>query len=165
MSYFAHYPADIVAQVERLLDENKAASVLLNKYPDVHNIRTDRALYDYVMQLKKNFMKQSGTISKVRYDDRVSAERNALGEHRFVSRVQGSKLKASNEIRIASVFKKAPIEFLRAICVHELAHLKEKGHDKAFYRLCLYMEPDYHQLEFEIRLFLAHQDKWGPLYL
>ena len=41
------------------------------------------------------------------------------------------------------------------IVVHELAHLKEREHDKAFYALCQHMEPDYHQLEFDLRLWLT----------
>ncbi len=42
------------------------------------------------------------------------------------------------------------------IVVHELAHLKEKEHNKAFYQLCCHMEPQYHQLEFDTRLWLTH---------
>jgi len=70
--------------------------------------------------------------------------------------VQGGKLKAKHEIRVASVFRQAPAEFLRMIVVHELAHMKEKDHNKAFYKLCEYMEPAYHQLEFDMRLYLTH---------
>jgi predicted metal-dependent hydrolase len=51
------------------------------------------------------------------------------------------------------------------IVVHELAHLKEKEHNKAFYSLCEHMEPDYHQLEFDLRLYLTHLELIGPLYL
>jgi predicted metal-dependent hydrolase len=75
-----------------------------------------------------------------------------------VSRVQGDRLKTNREIRIATVFRDAPAEFLKMIAVHELAHLKEPEHDKAFYRLCTHMEPDYHQLEFDLRLYLTHLD-------
>ena len=71
---------------------------------------------------------------------------HALGMHTTISRVQGSRLKAKREIRIAGLFKDAPPEFLKMIAVHELAHLKERAHDKAFYQLCSYMEPGYHQL-------------------
>ncbi|HYM86983.1 MAG TPA: YgjP-like metallopeptidase domain-containing protein, partial [Pseudoxanthomonas sp.] len=78
------------------------------------------------------------------------------GTHTTVSRVQGSKLKASREIRIASVFRDAPAEFLKMIVVHELAHLKENEHNKPFYQLCMHMAPDYHQLEFDLRLYLTH---------
>jgi predicted metal-dependent hydrolase len=69
--------------------------------------------------------------------------------------VQGGKLKAKKEIKISSFFKAAPAEFLNMIVVHELAHLKERYHDKAFYQLCQYMAPDYHQLEFDCRVYLT----------
>lgn len=41
------------------------------------------------------------------------------------------------------------------IVVHELAHLKERDHDKAFYQLCLHMEPNYMQYEFDCRVYLV----------
>jgi hypothetical protein len=83
----------------------------------------------------------------------------------FVSRVQGSKLKAKREIRVATLFRDGPAQFLRMIAVHELAHIREKAHDKAFYSLCTHMEPDYHQLEFDVRLYLTHLDGGGaPLW-
>jgi predicted metal-dependent hydrolase len=47
------------------------------------------------------------------------------------------------------------------IVVHELAHLKEREHDKAFYALCQHMEPDYHQLEFDTRLWLTALETEG----
>ena len=47
---------------------------------------------------------------------------------------------------------------VRMIVVHELAHLKESEHNKAFYQLCQHMEPDYHQLEFDLRLWLTWRD-------
>ena len=72
--------------------------------------------------------------------------------------MQGGQLKAKREIRIASLFKEAPADFLRMIVVHELAHLKEPEHDKAFYQLCTHMAPDYHQLEFDLRLYLTQRD-------
>lgn len=53
------------------------------------------------------------------------------------------------------LFKKAPLELLNMIVVHELAHLKEKQHDKAFYKLCQHMQPNYHQLEFDMRLYMT----------
>ena len=72
-----------------------------------------------------------------------------------------SRLAAKHEIRIASMFKQAPDEFLRMIVVHELAHLREKNHDKAFYQLCSHMEPQYHQYEFDLRLYLTHVEHAG----
>jgi len=49
--------------------------------------------------------------------------------------------------------------------VHELAHLRESEHGKAFYQLCRHMEPAYHQLEFDLRAYLCHLDANGrPLW-
>jgi predicted metal-dependent hydrolase len=45
--------------------------------------------------------------------------------------------------------------------VHELAHFKERDHDKAFYQLCRYMEPVYAQLEFDLRVYLTYLDAGG----
>jgi predicted metal-dependent hydrolase len=59
------------------------------------------------------------------------------------------------------VFKTVPEDFLRMITVHELAHLKERAHDKAFYSLCSHIEPRYHQLEFEVRVYLTHLEMSG----
>jgi predicted metal-dependent hydrolase len=81
--------------------------------------------------------------------------------HTTISRVQGSKLKAKREIRIATVFREMPEEFLRMIVVHELAHMKEREHDKPFYQLCRHMEPDYHQIEFDLRCYLSYLEADG----
>jgi predicted metal-dependent hydrolase len=136
----------------------------LGKYPSPHEIRTDKALYDYVMAIKNNSMQQSQPLSKILFDSKIKMEKQALGRHNIISRVQGSKLKAKNEIRIASTFRNAPEPLLRMIVVHELAHLKEKDHNKAFFKLCKHMEPAYHQLEFDMRLYLTQLDLFGPLY-
>ncbi len=93
-------------------------------------------------------MKSSSPIAKVLYDTKICDINAALGTHTFVSCVQGGKLKAKNEIRISHVFKKVPEVFLRMIVTHELAHIKEKEHNKVFYKLCMHIEPAYHQLEF-----------------
>ena len=100
-------------------------------------------------------MRSAGPLAKVLYDSRLHLTHQALGTHTAVSRLQGGNLKAKREIRIASLFREAPAAFLRMIVVHELAHLKEREHDKAFYALCKHMEPDYHQLEFDVRLWLT----------
>jgi predicted metal-dependent hydrolase len=86
----------------------------------------------------------------------------ALGTHTAVSRVQGGRLKAKRELRVASLFKDAPANLLQMIVVHELAHLRERQHDKAFYALCTHMAPDYHQWEFDTRLWLTALELEGP---
>ena len=109
-------------------------------------------------------MKKSSPLSKVIYDSKIHVVHNALGLHSYVSRKQGGKLKAKNELRVSAVFKKTSEAMLNMIVVHELAHLKEKEHNKAFYRLCLHMLPDYHQLELEMRLFLFQLEQGGTFY-
>jgi predicted metal-dependent hydrolase len=164
LKYLAGYPATVTEHVNRLIDDGKLAGYLLKKYPQSHNLRTDKALYTYVVDTKNQFLRRSNPLSKVVYDDKIDVIHQALGMHSFVSRVQGGNLKAKNEIRVASVFKHAPLAFLRMIVVHELAHLCEKDHNKAFYKLCEHMETDYHQLEFDVRLYLTCLDWVGKLY-
>lgn len=161
MKYLAAYPAALRAQVENLITEGRLGDWLQKRYRAPHDIRTDRALYDYASHLKSEFLRNAEPLSKVAFDNKLHVIRNALGTHTTVSRVQGGKLKAKREIRVASLFKEVPIEWLRMIVVHELAHMKEREHDKAFYKLCTHMEPDYHQHEFDLRLYLTHLDAGG----
>lgn len=161
MKYLQGYPAATLTQVVHMLQEDKVADWLLQKYPQAHTVRTDRALFEYVQALKQDYLRGAEPVNKVLFDSKLHVVKNALGTHTSVSRVQGNKLKAKREIRIASLFKNVPDEFLRMITVHELAHLKEKVHDKAFYQLCQHMEPGYHQLEFEVRVYLTHLETPG----
>lgn len=163
MKYLTGYPEDVRAQVRQLIQQGRLGDILLKKYRTAHDIRTDKALYDYVFDLKSRFLRNAAPINKVAFDSRIQVIQHALGLHTAISRVQGSKLKANREIRIASLFREVPLEFLRMIAVHELAHLKEKEHDKAFYQLCTHMEPEYHQIELDLRLYLTHVDLCGKL--
>ena len=158
LKYLQGYPAELLAQVQGLIDAGKLADVLAQRHPQAHAVRSERALYDYVGTLKARHMKSAPALAKVSYDPQLNVLKNVLGSHRVVSRVQGPQLKTKREIRIATLFKDAPADFLRMIVVHELAHLKQREHDKAFYALCLHMEPDYHQLEFDLRLWLTARE-------
>ena len=162
--YLTGYSEKITDQIQELIQKDKLGELIIKKYPAVHELRTDKALYTYTLNMKNEWLRQSSPLSKVIYDDKINILHQALGLHSFVSRVQGGKLKAKREIRIASLFREMPEEFLRMIVVHELAHLKEKDHNKAFYKLCVYMEPAYHQLEFDVRLYLTYSDLFGKLY-
>ena len=155
LKFLGAYSDQTRAQVTRLIAEGKLADVLRQRYPTAHAIRTDKALYDYVLDLKNEFLRNAEPINKVAFDSKIHVIQHALGLHTTISRVQGNKLKAKHEIRVATMFKDVPLEFLRMIAVHELAHVKEKQHDKAFYKLCCYMEPNYHQYEFDLRLYLT----------
>jgi predicted metal-dependent hydrolase len=158
LPYLQGYPPELLLQVRGLVHAGRLAQVVAQRHPDAHEVRTERALYDYVGDLKSRFMKSAPPLAKVAYDPKLHILRNVLGTHSAVSRVQGNRLKAKREIRVATLFKQAPADFLRMIVVHELAHLKESAHDKAFYALCLHMEPHYHQLEFDLRLWLTARE-------
>jgi hypothetical protein len=164
-TYLNHYPHEIQLQVQKLIHTQTLGEYLMRKYPTPHPYTTDKALYSYVMAFKNSYFRNSSPIAKVLYDPKIRDLHAALGTHTFVSRVQGGKLKAKNEIRISHLFKKVPESFLGMIVTHELAHLKEKGHNKAFYNLCTHIEPHYHQLEFDVRLYLTHLQLFGELYV
>ena len=156
LKYLAGYPPHVLERVHALIAEDRLGSLLSDRYDQRHAVRTDGQLYEYVQALKERHLRQSAPLGKVIYDGKLQVVKHALGTHTTISRVQGSRLKASREMRIASVFRDAPAEFLKMIVVHELAHMKEAEHDKAFYRLCTHMQADYHQLEFDLRLYLTN---------
>lgn len=158
MKYLTAYPDTIQTQIRALIESKQLGALLVKKYSNVHSIRNDKALFDYVLGLKNEFLRHAEPLSKVAFDSKLKVIQHALGTHTAVSRVQGSKLKSKREIRIATLFKDVPLELLKMIAVHELAHIKEKNHDKAFYKLCTYMEPNYHQYELDLRLYLTYQD-------
>lgn len=154
--HLAGYPAHLRAQVQQLIADGRLGEWLLRRHPETHPVRTDRALYAYVDGIKNDYLRNAGPLAKVAYDGKLQSVRKALGTHTRIAHVQGSKLKTRREIHVATLFREAPPAFLKMIVVHELAHLKESEHDKAFYQLCCHMEADYHQLEFEVRAYLCH---------
>ena len=161
-NYLAGYPAPLLARVQPLIDSGGLGESLRQRYPEAHGLRSERALVDYVAALKRQFMRSAPPLAKVAWDPKLHILHNALGTHTSVSRVQGKQLKAKREIRIASLFKQAPAAIQKMIVVHELAHLKVREHDKALYALCTHMEPAYHQLEFDLRLWLTALESEGP---
>jgi hypothetical protein len=162
LPYLRGYAPELLAKTQQLIDAGTLLASVLRRYPQAHDVRSDRALFDYVTALKAEHLRNAEPLAKVAYDNKLHVLRNALGTHTTVSRVQGTRLKAKREIRVASLFKEAPAEFLKMIVVHELAHLKGRQHDKAFYGLCTHMEPAYHQLEFDVRLWLTARDAVEP---
>jgi len=154
LKFLQHYPASLQDKIRQLQAQNLLGDYISQRYPQPHSVQTDKALYQYSNEIKQAFLRNAPLLDKVHYDSRLGIDHHALGLNTAISRVQGGKLKAKKEIRIASFFKASPAEFLRMIVVHELAHLKERDHGKAFYQLCQYMEPDYHQLEFDCRVYL-----------
>ena len=165
LKYLTGYPAETISQVHQLISETRLGEILKRKYPECHSVRTDKQLYEFSLTLKNQFMSKAQPLNRVQYDSKIKVIQHALGQHHYITRVQGSKTRTVNEIKIASVFRVAPEAFLKMIVVHELAHFREKEHNKSFYQLCRHMEPNYHQYEFDLRLYLTHLDLYGELYL
>ena len=162
LKYLQGYPPALLQQVQQLLDEQRLGAYLQQRYPEHHQVQSDKALYAYTVALKQEHLRNAPNIDKVLFDNRLDLTHRALGLHTSISRVQGGKLKAKKEIRVAALFKQAAPEFLQMIVVHELAHLKEHEHNKAFYQLCEHMLPGYRQLEFDTRLYLTWRDLPAP---
>jgi predicted metal-dependent hydrolase len=158
LKYLQAYPQGLQDQVRQLIAQNRLGTYLEQRYPDRHEVQSDKALYAYALALKHEHLRNAANIDKVLFDNRLDLTHRALGLHTTVSRVQGGKLKAKKEIRVASLFKDAAPQFLKMIVVHELAHFKEAEHNKAFYKLCEHMQPGYHQLEFDLRIYLTWRD-------
>lgn len=162
LKYLQAYPPALQEQVRQLIARGQLADYLSQRYPDRHAVQSDKALYNYAMALKQEYLRNAPAIDKVLFDNRLDLTHRALGLHTAVSRVQGGKLKAKKEIRIASLFKDAAPQFLQMIVVHELAHFRESEHNKAFYQLCEHMLPGYQQLEFDLRVYLTYRDLPPP---
>ena len=158
LRYLQAYPQQLQDQVRQLIEQDRLGQYLERRYPGRHDVQSDKALYGYAMDLKQQYMRTAPAVDKVLYDNKLDVVQRALGLNTAISRVQGGKLKAKKEIRVASLFKEAAPEFLQMIVVHELAHLKERDHSKAFYQLCEHMLPGYHQLEFDLRVYLTWRD-------
>lgn len=155
--YLKGYPESVLQQAQQLIERNVLDKYLLKRYPESHGIHSNERLYEYTQSLKSRYMKKSVPLKKVCFDPTVSVIHHALGLNAHITRAHGGKLKTRHEIRIDPCFKQCPEAFLRMIVVHELAHLKEREHNKSFYQLCQHMETDYFQLELDLRLLMTWQ--------
>ncbi|MDQ8038605.1 MAG: M48 family metallopeptidase [Pedobacter sp.] len=155
LRFLQGYPEHLLLQVRGLLESGRLGPWLEERYPGRHEVQSDKALYRYVSELRQQYLRNAPAIDRVLYDSKLDVVKHALGLHTASSRNHGGRLVAKKEIRIAALFRETPPEFLNMIVVHELAHLKEMEHNKAFYQLCEHMLPGYAQLEFDLRLFLT----------
>ena len=161
LPYLQAYSPSLQQQVAGLLQSGKLGDWLLARHPDAHQMRSDTALHAYITGLKAEHMRNAAPLAKVVYDSKLQLVYQALGIHMRSGKNHGGKTQSRHEIRIGSLFKHAPEPFLRMIAVHELAHLRESDHNKAFYQLCEYMAPAYHQLDLATRLYLPWLGRGG----
>ena len=108
-AFLAGYPADLLDQVRARLADGSLGADLARRYPDAHTIRTDGALYDHASSLKARHLRNAPALNKVAYDGRLQIDQRALGTLTAASRVQGGRLSAKRELRVAACFKQAAL--------------------------------------------------------
>ena len=69
--YLSGYSLQLLEQVQQLIETKKLGEYLTNKYPEKHNITTEKALYNYVVDLQRKYIKKTPVISKVAYDKNI----------------------------------------------------------------------------------------------
>ena len=99
LKYLAGYSETTLQQVRQLITQERVGEVLARRYSGAHDIKTDKALYVYVSELKNEYLRNAEPVSKVLYDNKIKIVQHALGLHTAVSRVQGGKLKAKRDLR------------------------------------------------------------------
>ncbi len=155
--YLKHYPDNIKEAVNRLYKEEKLGVYLKSRYNEVF-VSKDKELYILAKEIKDIYLKKQKLPERILFDSKIELTNQALGLHSFIPVKQGKKIKRLNEIKISSRFKKMSKEFLLNVLVHELCHLKEKEHNKAFYNLCTNIKEDYFQVELDLRIYLTYLD-------
>ena len=104
LKYLSAYPATLQDKVRQLIARTATTAPIWPEISAQASGQTDRALYEYGAELRREYVRNGPAIDKVIYDSKLDVLRHALGLHTTISRVQGGKLKAKKEIRIASLF-------------------------------------------------------------
>ncbi len=160
LRYLQAYPPHLQQQVRQMIDSDRLGEYLQRRYPDRHDVQSDKALYSYAQDLRQQYLRSAPNLDKVLFDNRLDLTHRAGPEHGGVAGAGRQAQGEEGNPHCLAVQGAAP-QFLRMIVVHELAHLRERDHNKAFYQLCQHMEPDYHQLEFDLRVYLTYRELPG----
>jgi predicted metal-dependent hydrolase len=93
LKYLSAYPAHIQDQVRTLIEQDRLAETLRVRYPERHDVRSDSALYDYVLELKNRHLRTAPPVAKVAYDSALGWwRRRSARRPRFrACRVQSSR--------------------------------------------------------------------------
>ncbi|HEY3589696.1 MAG TPA: metal-dependent hydrolase, partial [Buttiauxella sp.] len=59
LTYLQGYPEHLLSQVRTLIAEQRLGEVLQKRYPDTHNITTDKALYAWTQDLKNQYLRNA----------------------------------------------------------------------------------------------------------
>ncbi len=67
LKYLQGYPPHLLEQVQRLIEQDKLKDLLLKRYPKPHTITTEKALYDFTIDLKNQYIKKSAPLSNGKF--------------------------------------------------------------------------------------------------
>ena len=63
LPYLQGYPPELLRQVRALIQAGRLAQTLAERHREAHDVRTERALYDYVNKLKSSHMRSSPPLA------------------------------------------------------------------------------------------------------
>jgi hypothetical protein len=155
LKYLVGYPPHVLARVQALLEQGRLGKVLEDRYGQMHTVRTDGQLYDYVQALKDRHLRQSVPLGKVIYDSKLQVMKHALGTHtsdfaRAGRQAQGQP-RDPHRHRVPRCAGGFPEDDRGARAGAPEGSRARQG----VLSLCTHMEAEYHQLEFDLRLYLT----------
>ena len=77
LKYLVGYPEPLQATVREMIADDRLERLLRGKYAAVHDVRTDRVLYAYVMELKNEHLRNAPQLSKVVFDSKLKVIQHA----------------------------------------------------------------------------------------
>ena len=77
LRYLSAYPPDLQAQVAGLIAGSGLGVHLRRRYPVAHTVRNDRSLFQYVTDLKNEYLRGADGVDKVLFDSKIQVIRHA----------------------------------------------------------------------------------------
>lgn len=77
--YFNGYPSNLVEQALQLIADKKLNNYLVKKYPNAHNVTTDKLLYRYATDLKKQYLKNAPPFGRAAFKKQGGYDNQRVG--------------------------------------------------------------------------------------
>lgn len=113
LKYLHHYPQSVLAKIQQLITEERLGSWLLAKYPERHSVRNNKALYDYTITLKNQYLRKSPPLNKVMFDGKIGQAHKASGSTLPDQWFMAENLKLVERYSLAHCFKTHLKSFLK----------------------------------------------------
>ena len=91
LPYLQAYPPSLQQQAMGLVQSGQLGEWLLQRHPQAHQMRSDKALHGYVTGLKTEYMRNAAPLAKVVYDSKLQLVYQALGIHMRSGKNHGGK--------------------------------------------------------------------------